>query len=115
MSSTIRVAMGEVVASEDERMELASFVGSCVAVCLYDPDAKIAGMAHVMLPKRTDERHPARSPSPGRYADQAVENLVKLMVGKGAETRRLVAKLVGGAKIFTHEGGNGVFDGSLAV
>ena len=29
-------------------------LGSCVGICLYDHKAKIAGMAHIMLPSSAD-------------------------------------------------------------
>jgi chemotaxis protein CheD len=96
--------MGEIAVANTE---LVTFVGSCIALCLYDPGAKVGGMAHVMLPAGNEKFTGSR---PGKYADQAVENLVKMMVSKGAEISRLRAKIAGGAKIFTHEDGNGHFN-----
>lgn len=90
----ITLGIGEIgVAKEPEH--LATFaLGSCVGVCLYDRATKIAGLAHVMLPKS----------NPGvinnKYADVAIVALVKEMEMKGASRLRLEAKIAGGAKMF---------------
>lgn len=113
MSASFHVAMGEAVACDDKVEILTTFVGSCVALCLYDPQAKIGGMAHIMLPgddgKISSNSTNARS-SPGKYADLAVETLVRLMVGKGAAPGRIVAKIAGGANMFVHESGVSLLD-----
>lgn len=33
---------------------LRTVLGSCVGICLYDPQKKIAGLSHIMLPSLTD-------------------------------------------------------------
>ena len=48
---TLMVGLGEVKTSEDPAEVLTCLgLGSCVAVCLHDPVAKVAGMAHIVLP-----------------------------------------------------------------
>jgi chemotaxis protein CheD len=78
-------------------------LGSCVAVCLWDPATKVAGMAHVVLPGA----NPAGTPST-KFALSAVPALVALMQAEGAgpNPRRYVAKLAGGAQVLTL-GGSG--------
>ena len=106
----VHVAMGEVAVSNEEEAMLESFVGSCVAFCLYDPNAKIAGMAHIVLPD-SSQAHTSSNFSPsGKYADQAVETLVKMMNRKGGNVKRFRAKMAGGANMFTHESGISLFD-----
>jgi len=70
-------------------------LGSCVAIILYDPVARIGGVAHVLLPKS-----PIKCDSEGKYADTGTRMLVKEMLNHGAKKERLVAKLVGGAQMF---------------
>jgi chemotaxis protein CheD len=84
-------------------------LGSCVAVTLYDPDLRIGGMAHVMLPDSV-MIIPAGSPvkSPYRFADKAVEALLRDLEVHGAGRRGLLAKLAGGARMF----GSGEADSS---
>lgn len=70
-------------------------LGSCVAIILYDPAAKIGGVVHVLLPKA-----PPNCDREEKYADTGVKKLVKELVMCGAKKERLVAKLVGGAQMF---------------
>jgi len=90
----IEVATGEVkIASAPTRLR-ASALGSCVACVLYDKEARIGGIAHVMLPS-TD--HYLRGEDPLKYANEAVPYLIKEMVEVGANRYGLHARLVGGA------------------
>jgi chemotaxis protein CheD len=73
--------------------QLRTVLGSCVAVALWDPRTRIAGMAHVILPTAADgtgER--------GKFADTAIDDLVEMMRAAGAGQVR--AKLAGGARMF---------------
>ena len=70
-------------------------LGSCVAIILYDPVARIGGVAHVLLPKS-----PIKCDNEGKYADTGTRKLVKEMLNHGAKKERFVAKLVGGAQMF---------------
>jgi chemotaxis protein CheD len=73
-------------------------LGSCVAIILYDPVAKIGGLAHVLLPAPGVGRK--NQDSPGRYAPIAVDTLVIRMKAMGAAASRVSARLVGGASMF---------------
>ena len=70
-------------------------LGSCVAVILYDPQARIGGMVHVLLPKA-----PQRVDLEEKYADTGTRKLVREMTVNGAAKDRIIAKLVGGAQMF---------------
>jgi chemotaxis protein CheD len=76
---------------------LAYGLGSCVGVALYDPHKKIGGFAHIMLPS---SRLHAEVSVPGKYADTAIESLLRDMEAEGAGLSRLEAKLIGGANMF---------------
>jgi chemotaxis protein CheD len=73
-------------------------LGSCVAVILHDPLAKVGGLAHVLLPSTSVGR--ARVDAPGRHMPTAVTLLLEQMLNLGAVHRRLTARLVGGASMF---------------
>lgn len=73
-------------------------LGSCVGVTLFDPAAKVAGMAHVMLPSSDIAREGKLNTA--KYADTAIEDLIRQMIKLGASTTRMVAKLAGGAQMF---------------
>jgi chemotaxis protein CheD len=106
--ATTNVAMGELEVSADSGVTLSTFVGSCVALCLYDPAAKIGGMAHIMLPEGNNSE--GNSANEAKYANQAFENTLKMMAAKGALQRRMVAKIAGGAKVFSHDGAESMFN-----
>lgn len=95
--------IGEIVISRAPDILEALALGSCVATFIYDEVAKIGGCAHVLLPesneymKRLDKDDHNK---PGKYADLAIPNLIKMLVQKGATRDRLKAKIAGGAKMF---------------
>jgi chemotaxis protein CheD len=76
---------------------IATLLGSCVAVCLYDPKLRIAGMNHFLLPSRT--RGNMNDEDIVLNGDYAMEVLANAMYGKGAQKQRLVAKAFGGGTI----------------
>lgn len=105
MSSVLTIGIAEmgVVSGQDEVITYA--LGSCIGVCLYDKNLKLAGMVHVMLPTA-----PADGPGKliGRYADTGIPALVTAMESKGSNRLRLTAKIAGGAKMFNIPGDSSV-------
>ena len=77
---------------------ITTVLGSCVSTCLWDPVERIGGMNHFMLPG-----DPARAGSPwaasARFGVYAMELLINDMLRLGADRRRLVAKVFGGARV----------------
>ena len=67
-------------------------LGSCVAVCLYDPVTKISGMNHYLLPLWNNEG--LASP---KYGNISIEKLVDAMESVGCARRNIIAKVFGGA------------------
>jgi chemotaxis protein CheD len=72
-------------------------LGSCVAAALWDPLAKVGGLAHVLLPSRTLARDQS---NPAKFAETAVPLLIETMASLGASPQRLTARLIGGAAMF---------------
>ena len=94
--TTIMVGLGEVKVSVDPETALACLgLGSCVAVSVFDPVAKVGGMAHVVLPKS----HGKNGARGSRYADIAVPLLLEKLRNRGAVDSRLVISLAGGAQM----------------
>lgn len=81
-------------------MILTTLLGSCVAACLYDPWAGVAGMNHFLLPaqKAPETQEPGSTPA-GRYGMMAMELLINGMLKKGAVKSRIRAKIFGGASL----------------
>jgi len=81
------------VSSKDVLIE--TVLGSCIAVCLRDPLAKVAGMNHFLLPgDGGDSAHQS-----GRYGVHAMALLIKDMLAQGANISRMEAKVFGGGNI----------------
>ncbi len=81
----------------DTRQPLATLLGSCVAVCLYDPLLKIGGMNHFMLPDMGRSRN--GDVDSLLSGDFAMEALLNALLGKGVKKVRLQAKAFGGGTI----------------
>jgi chemotaxis protein CheD len=90
---TVYLYPGQVVTASQPLL-VSTILGSCIAVCLWDDTARIAGINHYLLPS-----DPLRGQSDLRYGNAAIERLVGEIVSAGAMTQRLVAKIVGGASI----------------
>jgi chemotaxis protein CheD len=74
-------------------------LGSCVAILLHDADSAVGGLAHILLPSRSLSRS---GDNPGRFPQTAIPALVEEMAALGADRRRLIARLVGGAAMFAN-------------
>ncbi|HEY8342151.1 MAG TPA: chemotaxis protein CheD [Calditerricola sp.] len=104
VARVIKVGMADLqVARAPDRLVTVG-LGSCVAVCVYDPAAKVAGLAHIMLPSSDLARGEATNV--GKYADTAIPALLSRMEAWGGLKRRFVAKLAGGAQMFAVAAGN---------
>ena len=97
MSKIIKVGMADanVCAAPDVITTLG--LGSCVGIVLYDPVSKIAGLAHIMLP---DSTKIINNSNKYKFADTAIDMLIKDMLDIGANRYNLVAKIAGGAQMF---------------
>jgi chemotaxis protein CheD len=92
------VGLGEVQVTRDPHAVLASFgLGSCVAVCVFDPLTHVGGMTHVVLP--SSGNRPVSSTYPGKYADSGTAHLVRGLECQGAARSRMMAKIAGGAAV----------------
>ena len=77
---------------------ITTVLGSCVSTCLWDPVARVGGMNHFMLPG--DGAAPSATwAASARFGVYAMEVLINQMTRLGADRRRLVAKVFGGARV----------------
>ena len=83
--------------SVDTEKPLSTLIGSCVAVCLFDPALKIGGIIHFMLPEMGRSKYgDVDSLLSGNFA---MEALLNALIGRGARKARLQAKAFGGGTI----------------
>jgi chemotaxis protein CheD len=74
-------------------------LGSCVAVFLYDPESRVGGLAHILLP----EPGAGAAPRAGRYATTAITAMIDESLRRGARRAALLAKVTGGSRMFIFE------------
>jgi chemotaxis protein CheD len=99
----ISVRMGELATSSDPGTGLVSIgLGSCIGLALVDASARVAGLAHVMLPGPGADAASTRPP--GTFADTGVPALVEAVLAAGARRMCLSAVIVGGAQMFGSAG-----------
>jgi chemotaxis protein CheD len=95
----VEVLPGERYATR-EGVDIRTLLGSCIAVCLYDPDAKAAGLNHFLLAApRYSKSMPFTATDAGRYGIHAMELLINDLMKLGARRSALHAKVFGGASV----------------
>ena len=78
----------------DDDTALTTTLGSCVAACIRDPLLGIGGMNHFLLPDGQ-----SGDGAPARYGSYAMELLINDLLKRGANRKRLEAKVFGGANV----------------
>ena len=83
-----------------EPATFATLLGSCVAVCMYDPVRGAMGMNHFLLAeRRSDRERSVLDSDAGRYGIHAMELLINGLLKCGAQRRNLRAKAFGGGNV----------------
>ncbi len=100
MSNVISVGMADFKTAKTPDILLTAGLGSCIGICIHDPILKVGGMAHIMLPTASGNM----GGNPAKYADTAIDLLLKEISGMGANFSRLKAKMAGGAQMFSFPG-----------
>ncbi len=80
-----------------KRTEVSTLLGSCVAVCLYDPETKSGGMNHFVLPTCNNTNLSA-----GKYGDSSTYALIRVASAAGARPSDLLASIYGGGHVIGH-------------
>jgi chemotaxis protein CheD len=88
---------GEYYVSREDEL-IATLLGSCVSVCLYDRENRIAGMNHFMLPGKISNADVFQDKT-ARYGITAINELFGQMEKAGAKKGRLSAKVFGGGHV----------------
>ena len=99
----IKVGMGEGAVTGTPYVISSTGIGSCVVITLYDPRRQVGGLAHIMLP---DSNGINRRRPPYHCADTAIAALLNRLQFKGAVRESLVAKIIGGARMFVNNNGS---------
>lgn len=87
-----RVGIGEVKVAQGKLKLVAAGVGSCIVIMLYDRMKRIGGLAHCLLPFGGDMSL--------KYPRNAIAEMLRQMLLRGASKDNAVAKIAGGATMF---------------
>jgi chemotaxis protein CheD len=91
----ITIIQGEYRVSDDPNVHFTTILGSCVAACIRDPEARVGGLNHFLLPGDASR---AAGKDAERYGVYLMELLINGIMQKGGKRSRLEAKLFGGAR-----------------
>lgn len=89
------MTQGEYRVTGDEAVEYTSIIGSCVATCLFDPEAGVGGMNHFLLPGEDRVGDGGKE----RYGVHLMELLINGVMALGGRRSRFQAKIFGGARV----------------
>ncbi|MDN4632197.1 chemotaxis protein CheD [Sphingomonas sp. PvP056] len=109
----IPIIQGEHAVVREPDAIISTLLGSCIAVCLHDAEARIGGMNHFLLGEPQADQL-LRDVDLQRYGVHAMELLINAMMKAGAERGRLRANLYGGANIIAGLGGIGSANAAFA-
>lgn len=85
----------------DRNTRIRTVLGSCVSLTFWHPELLVGGMCHYMLPNRScEQRKISALALDGRYADEAIEMLIREINAIGAPHRDYKVKLFGGGNMF---------------
>lgn len=101
MGEIIKVGMADLKIGRAPDTLTTLGLGSCIGLTLYDPVAKIGGLVHYMLPDSTKLKN---NTNIAKFGDTGIRELLRLILEAGANRRRLVSKIAGGASMFEMSG-----------
>jgi chemotaxis protein CheD len=89
-NDAVKILPGEYFVYHEDILIMTT-LGSCIAACLWDREAKVGGMNHFMLPEG--------DAGSGRYGSYAMELLINEMMKHGATRSTMEAKVFGGGQV----------------
>jgi len=111
MTNLISLGLGESHVSRDPQDVLVAYgLGSCLGVCMIDPQARVAGLLHAVLPEQTSALDPNSSAPAAKYVNRGIESLLADMLKEGAIKSRIVVHMVGGANMLISLAATSAFD-----
>jgi chemotaxis protein CheD len=107
MNDPINVGLGEVVVSRNPNDVLVAYgLGSCLGISMIDPDHHVCGLLHAVLPVRMN----GSDPGSAKFVDSGVETLLNSMLEQGANRRKIILRMAGGANMLIASGISTTFD-----
>ncbi|MCK5037599.1 MAG: chemotaxis protein CheD [Thermoplasmata archaeon] len=101
MSKEILVEVGKYRVASNPTILKSIGIGSCLSIILYEPDKRIGGMIHAMLPYYGEGRD---KHNPIKYVDTSIYILLDDLLRMGAKKEKIIAKIAGGSQMFSFLG-----------
>jgi chemotaxis protein CheD len=102
VESKIVVGVGDLKVSKDSSKQINTYaLGSCIGLTVFDPQMKVGGMLHFMLPQPGREKNRADL-NPYMFGSTGIPSLFKQCYALGAVKERLIVCAAGGAEVMTH-------------
>ncbi len=103
----LAVGVGDMKVSARQEEVLVTYgLGSCIGITIWDPVSRVGGLLHFMLPESQSDPAKAKD-QPALYADTGIPLLFKSAYQLGADKKRLLVRVAGGAQVLD---GDGVFN-----
>lgn len=103
----LAVGVGDLKVSATREETLVTYgLGSCIGITIWDPVSRVGGLLHFMLPESQSDLAKAKD-NPALYADTGIPLLFKSAYQLGADKKRLLVRVAGGAQVLD---GNGIFN-----
>lgn len=98
------VDIADMVVTDDPHATLVTHsLGSCIGVSIWDPERRVGGMIHYMLPEASLSPEKAKA-NPSMFADSGVPALFRAAYELGAHKTRIVVKVAGGSSLLDDKG-----------
>lgn len=102
MNDKLIVGIADMKMARDGEKLITYALGSCIGICLYEKQMKLAALIHIMLPLNLETGRK----NVYKYADTGIRSTLKEMELKGAHRSGITAKIAGGARMFEISGGS---------
>ncbi len=96
---TAIVGISEIYVTKNSEEDIITYsLGSCIGMTVYDPEVRVGGMIHYMLPLSKISQEKAKV-KPGMFADTGIPILLRKVLVAGAAKDRLIVKVAGGSQL----------------
>ncbi|MCP4590016.1 MAG: chemotaxis protein CheD [bacterium] len=98
------VDIADLAVTKDPQATLITYsLGSCIGVSIWDPEVRVGGMIHYMLPESALSKEKAKA-NPAMFADSGIPVMFRSAYELGAVKKRMVVKVAGGSQLLDDKG-----------
>ncbi|MBI4026139.1 MAG: chemotaxis protein CheD [Verrucomicrobia bacterium] len=99
LRTSVVVSAATMMVTADASLALVTHpLGACLAIAIYDPLTRVAGLLHAMLPDSATDPAKAEE-TPAMFVDTGLPAMLQTATDQGADLSHVVLKVVGGAAL----------------